>query len=109
MKVELSLTEREADAIRRAHLSVGHGVRRSQALRSAERKLQIAIAVDDAIHARGHAGLLCGLRMEGRRYVPVHEYPTSDVDGSYCWTCLSRLSDATCDIPDPRPIYPEVL
>lgn len=43
MKVELSLTQREAEAVLRAELSVGHGVRRSQDLLSAEGKLRDAI------------------------------------------------------------------
>jgi hypothetical protein len=47
MKVELTLTKREAEAILRAHFSVGHGIRRSMALQLAEHKLRAAIIKAD--------------------------------------------------------------
>lgn len=51
VKVELSLSKREADAVLRAELSTGYGCVRSQALRAAEFKLREAI-----IAARGSDG-----------------------------------------------------
>jgi hypothetical protein len=44
MRVELSLSKRQAEAVLRAELSVGYGVRRSFALQAAEFKLREAIA-----------------------------------------------------------------
>lgn len=43
MNVAVSLTAREADAVLRAALSMGYGVRRSQALQAAEFKIREAI------------------------------------------------------------------
>lgn len=43
MRVGLNLTKREAEAVLRAELSIGYGVKRSLALQTAEFKLRQAI------------------------------------------------------------------
>ena len=43
VEIRVKLSEREAEAVLRAEFSVGHGVRRSQALQLAEFKLHSAI------------------------------------------------------------------
>ena len=53
MKLVLTLTQREAEAVMRAELSVGYGVRRSQALRSAEMKIRHAIVTAEGSADRG--------------------------------------------------------
>ena len=50
MKVTLSLTKAEAEAVLRANFSVGMGVRRSRSLEAAEAKIHesVASALDEA-------------------------------------------------------------
>lgn len=49
MEITLSLTRREAEAVLRAELSTGYGVRKSVALRSAEFKLREALITAEAL------------------------------------------------------------
>jgi hypothetical protein len=55
MSINLNLTKREAEAVLRARLSVGHGVRRSKALEVAEFKLRQAIIADLKLRDVGEA------------------------------------------------------
>lgn len=56
-----------------------------------EREEPLHRNVDDAIHAMDLNGdLLCGLPAGARRKLGLEGFPLTDVDGSYCWTCLKR-------------------
>lgn len=46
MKINVSLTKEQARAVLGAELSVGHGIRRSQALTEAERRIKDAIRAE---------------------------------------------------------------
>jgi hypothetical protein len=68
MRVELSLSKRQAEAILRAELSVGYGVRRPVALQAAEFKLREAIVAalradeEDGMSDQSNTARLCGAR-----------------------------------------------
>jgi len=47
---------------------------------------------DDAIHAAKDGVLLCEQAWTDRRVVALVDYPTSDIGGSYCWTCLAEAN-----------------